>query len=296
MLAPCYLIHGGEPLQTEEIISSIAHEASKHGYTKTVVFDINTLFNWDELLNKCQNLDLFAENTLLELRLQGETINKQGSLALETALRQQEPNLCIIIRAHKLKTQTLNSTWVKLIQKKGKIHTAKSIPTNLWPTWIAKRLNAAGFRPSTTALTLIANCYEGNLLAAAQFIQKISAVLIPGVLEVEQIKPYIDNNTQFSLFELTNATTNKDAVRTFKVFKSLQAEGVEPILVLWAIARAIRSSVTLHTATQKKLLHMAKTVDFIIKGMQAGNAWEELLSMCLILCGNETLTMEDLYL
>lgn len=296
MLAPCYLIHGGEPLQTEEIITQVTHLASKDGYNKHIVFEINNVFNWDELLIKCQNLDLFADRMLLELRLHSDTVNKQGNIILEQVLQQQDPNVCIIIRAPKLKPQTLNSTWAKLVQKHGKVHLAKSIPSNMWPNWVAKRLANAGFTPDKETLDLIVNCYEGNLLAAAQFIKKIAAVLPAGKLEIAQIKPYIENNTQFSLFELTNAAVSKDTARTIRIFNSVQAEGVEPILVLWALARATRTTVSLPTAKQTQLLHMAKNVDCMIKGMQPGNVWEELLTMSLILCGNETLTMEDLYL
>lgn len=328
MIAPCYLIHGGEPQQTEEIISDITHLGTKSGYNKKVVFEINTFFDWEELLNKCQNLDLFAEGTIFELRLMSDTVNKQGNQALEMVLQKSDPSYCILIRAPKLKAQTLNSTWAKYIQKHGKIHVAKSIPQSLWPGWIRQRLINSGFKPTLDTIELVAKCYEGNLLAATQFIQKLKMVLPAGNLEVTHIKPYIDTNTQFSIFELTDNIIKGDVQRTIAIFNTLRKENADPILILWSLNNHIRILLKLHLVTQNGadfaqnalnlgvwrtniqamqnsvnnisarrlecLLSVGKTIDLICKGIEPGNAWELLLSICLELSGSRTLTMEEL--
>lgn len=330
MIAHCYLIHGGEPLQTEEIISEIYHQAIKGGYNKKVVFDINTLFNWDELLNKCLNLDLFADRTVVELRLHSDTVNKQGTKILEQILHQQDPNNCFIIRAPKLKAPTLNSNWVKHIQQHGKIHVAKPITVNLMPALVTKRLQDVGFKPTAETVNLIVKCYAGNLLAVAQFIQKISVVLPTGILEAKQITPFIDDNSQYSTFELSNVVMQGNTQNAVQILKRLQAENADPILVLWTISRDIRNLLTIKHAIQNgmsfeasaqkvgiwrdhftfvkkavdrlsidtltNLLYLAKTVDLVCKGMQPGNAWELLLSMCLSLTGSQIFNMEELHL
>jgi DNA polymerase-3 subunit delta len=330
MLAQSYLVHGGEPLQTEEIISSIKHQAEKEGYNRHVVFELNTQFEWEELLNKCRNLDLFAERTLMELRLPGENVSKQGNLALDSVLHEQDGNFCIIIRAAKLKPQILNSNWARHIQKHGKICLAKPIPTNQWPAWIAKRLTQKGFNPSNEVITCIAKCYEGNLPAAVQCINKLTAVLPQGTIKLAQVAPFIDRSSHFSIFELSTAALEGDNERTFSIFNNLKTDGIDPILVLWAATKEIRTllllkqemqaGASLEPAAQKlgiwrdnipkiklalqrlstqkleQLLHLAKITDTTIKGMQPGDAWEVLLSMYLTLAGNKILTMEDLYI
>ncbi len=221
MLMSCYLVHGGEPLQTEEIISSIKHQAAKEGYNNSAVFELNTQFEWEELLNKCRNLDLFAERTLLELRLSGNSVSRHDNLALESILQQQDSNFCIIIRASKLKSQILNSNWVKYIQKHGSVYLAKSIPSTQWSTWIAKRLTQLGFYPSKEVITCIANCYEGNLPAAVQCINKLAAVLPRDKIELQQIAPFIDHSSHYSVFELSNAALEGQSERTFTIFNNL---------------------------------------------------------------------------
>lgn len=330
MLAPCYLVHGGEPLQTEEIISSIKHQAEKEGYNRYVVFELNTQFEWEELLNKCRNLDLFAERTLMELRIPGDNVSKHGNLALDSVLQEQDGNFCIIIRASKLKPQILNSNWARHIQKYGKVCLAKPIPISQWSTWIAKRLIQKGFNPSNEVITCIAKCYEGNLPAAIQCINKLATVLPQGVIELQQVTPFINQSSHFSIFELSAAALEGNSERTFTIFNNLKADGADPVLVLWAATKEIRTLLLLkqeiqigaslensaqklgiwrdnipkiklalqRLSTQKleQLLHLAKITDTTIKGMQPGDAWEVLLSMYLVLAGNQILTMEDLYI
>lgn len=330
MLTLCYLVHGGEPLQTEEIVSSIKHQAEKESYNRHVVFELNTPFEWEELLNKCRNLDLFAERTLMELRLPGDSVSKQGNLALDSILQEQDDSFCIVIRASKLKPQILNSNWVRHIQKYGKIYLAKPIPTNQWSNWISKRLTQNGFKPSNEVITCIAKCYEGNLPAAVQCINKLVTVLPHGAIELQQVAPFIDRSNHFSIFELSTAALEGNIERTFTIFNNLKTDGIDPILVLWAAIKEIRillllkheiqTGVSIENAIHKlgiwydnipkiksalqrlsiqkleQLLHLAKITDTTIKGMQPGDAWEILLSIYLTLAGNQILTMEDLYI
>ncbi len=328
MLAPCYLVHGGEPLQTDEYISSIKQLAAKEGYNSYVVFEVNALFNWEELLNKCQTMDLFAEKSLMELRLQGESFGKSGTKILENMLLQQPRDVCILIRAPKLSTPTLNSNWAKHIHRFGKVYAAKSIAANNWVNWIKQRLQQVGFNPTAEASEYLAQLYEGNLPAAAQCCAKLKATLPAGALELTQIKPFIDSNTHYSVFDLTDAMLSSDTKKTINIFQSLKTEGVDPILILWGITREIRHllrlSEDLHkgmniTQSAQKigiwrdkisnckktvdrlsinrlqhLLRASKAIDAMLKGITPGNAWEPLLAVCLTLACGKNLTMEEL--
>lgn len=330
MLAPCYLIHGGELLQTEEIIQDITNLAIKEGYNKCTVHELTVQFDWEELLNNCRNLDLFAERTLMELRLHSDVVSKKVDVALDSILREQDSSFCIIVRATKLKPQTLNSDWAKRIRKNGKVYLAKPIPTDLWPTWLTKRLANSGFTTSQEALSLIANCYEGNLMAMNQFIKKLTALFPIGKLELEQIKPLLDNNSHYVIFELINAALDGDSKRTLQIFNTIVDDGIELIILLGSITNTVRNLILLQSKLQtgialeeaarelgiwrenltrfkkalarlsieklEKLLPAAKNIDAMIKGMQVGNAREHLLSMYFILAGIESLIMEDPYI
>lgn len=328
MLAGCYLIHGGEPLQTEEIILQIKQIAAKAGYNNHMVFEVVTNFNWDELLNKCQNLDLFAEKSMVELRLHSDSINKQGTQALEKMLQTQSSDICILIRAPKLKPQTLNSKWVNHIHKFGKIELAKPVSSARWLDWIKQRLQRAGFSVHSEDAQYLARHYEGNLIAAAQCIQKLQNNLPSGKLELEQIRPFLDNFSHFTVFDLTDSAISGDATRTFNILHSLKNDGFDPVLILWALTREIRNllqishdiqmGINLVNSAQNRgiwrdrvpsiktalnrlsinklqqLLKLSKHIDTMLKGITPGNSWDALLSVCMMFAGSEILTMEDL--
>lgn len=328
MLAGCYLIHGGEPLQTEEIILQIKQIAAKENYNNYMVFEVTTHFVWEELLNKCQNMDLFAERSLVELRLHSDSVGKQGTQALENLLLKQSSDVCILIRAPKLKPQTLNSKWVTHIQKFGKVEQAKPISANRWPDWIKQRLHQAGFSANGEVTQYLARHYEGNLTAAAQCIQKLHATLPAGSLELEQIRPFLDNFSHFTVFDLTDTAISGDATRTFNILHSLKNDSVDPVLILWALTREIRNllqlshdiqtGISLSQSAQnngiwrdripgiktalsrlstnklQQLLKLSKHIDTMLKGINPGNTWDALLSVCMMFAGSEILTMEDL--
>jgi len=328
MLASSYLVHGGEPLQTEEIISSIKQLAAKDGYNNIVVFDINAQFDWEQLLNKCQHSDLFAERTLVELRLHSDSISKQGNIILESILQKQDQDFCFLIRAPKLKAQTLNSKWCQHIQKHGAIKVAKPIAAVQWTAWVQQRLKLANFSPSLEVTEYLAKFYEGNLTAAAQCIAKLKLTLPAGALDLDQIKPYLDNSARFSIFDLTAAAIKGDCERTFSIINGLRNEGLDPVLILWGLTREVRSllrlkeemktGASLNESARKlglwsngipdlknaldrlsvpkleKILHQAHKIDTITKGINQGNIWEPLLSISLMLASSKTLITEDL--
>lgn len=292
MLAACYLVHGGEPLQTDEFIFKIRQLAAKEGYNKYEVVELNARFDWEDLLNKCQSLDLFADKVALELRLHGDDPGKQGSMVLDTILSSQTPNFCIIVRANKLKTTTLSSNWVNQIRKSGEIHLAKPVPANQWVNWVQLRLTQAGFKAERDATEYLARSYEGNLVATSQAIQKIQTALPAGVITLEQIKPFIEHSSHFTVFDLLDAIKASNSERVFYIFNTLDNDGTEPLLILWAVAREIRNLPI--TAKTKKLLQVCAKVDLMIKGMAQGNAKETLLLVCLSLTSSKTLIMEEL--
>lgn len=301
MLAASYLIHGGEPYQTQEIIATIKQQASNHDYNNYVVHEITTQTDWEQLLDKCQNFDLFADKTLMEVRLRGDTVNKYGNQVLESILQLQDHNLCILISAEKLKPQTLNNSWVK---KVAKVHVARPIPSASWSQWIKQRLQLAGLSADPEAIAYIAKRYEGNLPACVQMINKLKANVPTNNLDLSTIALLVEDNSKFSVFDLANAAIAGDSSRITGIINSLKADGMEPIIILWSITREVRQLLntkyqqrTLPTLSVQKLqaiLIFASKIDQMIKGIIPGNVWDALLALCLAFTNHNNLPMEEM--
>src|SRR3989304_76441 len=88
---------------------------------------------------------------------------------------------------------------------------------------------------------LLAHHMEGNLLAAAQEIEKLALLLGRGEVSLDDIEGNLGDNARFSVFTLADACLRGGAAAILRILNSLRAEGVDPVLVLWALAREARS-------------------------------------------------------
>ena len=59
----------------------------------------------------------------------------------------------------------------------------------------------------------------------------------PRAVAVDEIEGALSDNARFSVFQLADATLKGEARRCDAHARSLRAEGMEPVLVLWALTR-----------------------------------------------------------
>ena len=265
MLAPCYLVHGSEPLQAAEYISTIKQLARKQGYNSFVVFEVNAQFNWEELLNKCQSLDLFADKLFVELRLQNENVGKQGIVALEELLRSQSSDICILINAPKLKTPTLNCPWAKHVYKHGKVQAIKRVANN-----------SSNF----SVFDLTEAIINSNVDRTFKTLHGLKDEGVDPVLVLWGLTREVRN-----LLKLKS-----DMQTGLSLTQSAQKLGI------WR-DRLANTKITLDrlsVSTLQQLLRVSANIDTTIKGITTGNAWELLSSVCLTLAGSTTINLEDL--
>ena len=330
-LVPCYLVHGTEPLLIEEAVASIRAIAQKNNYTENKVLDVRAQFDWDQLLNSCDNYSLFAEQRMIELRIH-TSLGKTGSKVLFSFLQNQPDDILLLITAGKLEQATLKSRWAMHVQQKGAVYAAKPLSAAKWPQWATERLRQAGFKPTEEACHYFIRYYEGNLLAANQCLSKLQALLPKGPLELEQIKPFIDDDARFSIYELVDSAIGGHANRTIRILSCLKKQSTEPVLVLWAVTKEIRTLLKVAYDLQnganfgqitskhgiwkyrlplirsaldrmpatylEKLIKKSHMVDIMIKGIAPGCIWSTLQEICLNLAGVQIVntTMEDAYL
>jgi hypothetical protein len=80
--APVYLIFGDEPLQLGEAADAMRAAARAHGYDERTCLEADAQFDWSELANAAASLSLFAERRLIEVRVAGEGVGRDGGEAI----------------------------------------------------------------------------------------------------------------------------------------------------------------------------------------------------------------------
>ena len=96
-LLPVYLVAGDEPLQREEAADAIRARVRSSGEFTRDVLHVDRDFNWDRLSGAADNLSLFAEQRLVELRLDEGKVGRQGSQALVDYTAQLPPDQVLLI-------------------------------------------------------------------------------------------------------------------------------------------------------------------------------------------------------
>jgi DNA polymerase-3 subunit delta len=306
-LAPCYLITGDEFLLVDEALAAVREAARKRGFTARESHVATTGFDWNALTASTANLSLFADQRIIELRLPTGKPGKAGSAAIIDLVEQSGPELLFIVTGPKLDRSSSGSKWAKTLDQKGVSLPLWPIGVRELPSWIASRMRTAGLQPDRDAVAMIADRVEGNLLAAQQEIEKLRLILGEGKVSAENVSDAVANSSRYDVYKLTDAALAGDASRSVRILGGLRAEGVEPVIVMWALTRELRTLATLDDvvrqggdlggAMQKtgvwrnrqglvrscigrhqhgdfhKMLKVTGRADAAAKGQRAGNPW-----------------------
>ncbi len=275
-LRPVYLLSGDEPLQLQEAGDLLRRTARANGFDEREVFHADPGFQWERLRESGQSLSLFSQRRLLELHLPNGKPGPQGSDALLALLSPPDGDTLLVIFAPRLDGATLKSRWVKTIEEQGCLVQAWPVDAAQLPRWLQQRLAQAGLRASRDALALLAERVEGNLLAAAQEVEKL-ALLYPGQeLDTEAVLNAVGNSSRYDIFGFGDALLQGQAERSIRMLQGLRAEGVEPAIVLWAVTRELRALADLHSAQQA-----GRPLDPVLKKHRAWGARKSALQSAL---------------
>ncbi len=298
-LAALYVVHGDDPLLVAEAGDAIRAAARAQAYTEREVLVAPAHFNWDHLFLAAGNLSLFGGNKLIDLRLPTGKPGRPGTEALGRYCGRLPQGVVTLIILPQLDWQTRKSAWFTTLQQAGVMVEANAPELPRLPEWIAARLAKQGQSAPQAALEFIAIHVEGNLLAAHQEIQKLGLLHPAGALTREQVEDAVLNVARYDVEKLRAALAAGDAARCARLLDGLKAEGVAPPLVLWSMASEIRSlggvrsgwggrpasAATLPAGRLRAALLHAARIDRMVKGLTAGDVWDEFLQLALRITG-----------
>lgn len=199
-IAPVYLISGDEPLQLGEAADAVRQAVKAAGYQIREVYSVETGFNWGELSYAASALSIFSEQKLLDLRLPSGKPGREGGKALVEYCQNLPDQTILLISAGKIASESLKARWYQAVDKIG-------VTVRVWPLegkdllgWLDRRLQNRGLSCDRSSLQLLASRVEGNLLAAAQEIEKLYVLNGPGRINSQtiQAKWLITLDTMFS--------------------------------------------------------------------------------------------------
>jgi DNA polymerase-3 subunit delta len=319
-LAPVYLVAGDEPLLLGEALAAIREAARRAGFEDRELHAVERGFRWDELEREADNLSLFATRKIVELRLASPRPGDAGARSLRGLVAHPDPDRLLLIGiASRLDAAASKSAWVKAIETAGALVEVWPVERTELPRWIRERAARHGLTLTGGAAEALAERAEGNLLAADQELMKLALTAADRDIDEAAILDAVANSARFDVFLLTDAVLAGEAGRALRVLAGLRAEGVQPVLVSWALARelsllaklkfALAGGERIETAFArngvwrrrqglvggavkryewerlKGLLKQAAEVDAIVKGGVGARPWDVLSRLVVAMLG-----------
>ena len=187
-LAPVYLVTGDEPLLIQESSDRIRAAARLRGFTERQVHDTQSRqFDWPALAAEARARSLFAERKMLEIRLHSAKPGEPAGSTLTELCALAGAELLLLVTGPRLDRAAQRSTWAQACEKAGAWVTVWPVQPAALPDWIAARLRDAGISATRPAVELLADRVEGNLLAAAQEVEKLRLLAPRGALDADTV-------------------------------------------------------------------------------------------------------------
>jgi DNA polymerase-3 subunit delta len=250
-LRSLYTLYGAEPLLLQEAADALRRAAYQAGYGQRQVCTMASANDdWGPVLASHASMSLFGDRQLIEVRIPGGKPGKVGSVALQQLAEQLAgaaagDTLTLVLLPRLDATQT-KSAWMAALEQGGVVVRVNPVVRAALPAWLAKRLAQQGQRVAPgdegeRSLQWLAACVEGNLLAAHQEVQKLALLYPEGTLSLAQIEAAVADVARFDPFGLSAAVLAGQAERAERMLQGLQAEGVSPVLVHFALTEDLRS-------------------------------------------------------
>lgn len=315
-LAAAYLLAGDEPLLVGQALDRLRRAARQRGFTEHDLHVIDRGFRWAELEGAADNLSLFGERRIIELRMTSPRPGDAGARCLRGLVENPDPDRVLIVSvATKLDASAARSAWVKSLETHGVRIDVWPIERAELPRWIGTRARELELSLTPDAIETLADRVEGNLLAAEQELVKLSLTIGAAAVDEQAVLEAVADSARFDVFRLTEAVTAGRTARSLRVLEGIRTEGVQPVLVSWALTREIvllaklkfalasgehidraltrhgiwrrrqpsikRALARLSWRRMKILLAQAAEVDGIVKGARFGQPWNALTALVI---------------
>jgi len=254
-LLSCYWFTGDETWQLEESRRQLLQVAKQAGFVEHQKL---ALQNLDPSVVKAElySGSLFSNQRIIEINLHQGKLNENLSELLQFFCQKPNSEILLLLTSPKLEGSTAQSKAYKAFDAIGMVVQVWPMTADQLPKWLATQLAKHQLKTSLNGLQLLMELTEGNLLHAAQSIEKLALIYAnqAEVLSTEQIMTVVAPQAHFEVFQLNEAFLQGDKLRALKICRNLQAAGEEVILVLGALLKDIRLLLKLAAAGEKNFM------------------------------------------
>jgi len=245
-LRRAYLIAGPEPLRAVEAADAIRAAARAHGFTEREIFETegNREADWDQMHASFRAPGLFSSGRVVELRLPTGKAGKKGEALLLEYCADPPADVVLLVHAGDW-SRGHEGKWSEAIGRIGVIVRVPVLKPHELPEWIDRRLHARGLKADREAVQRLAERVEGNLLAAAQEIEKLALLGGGEVIDAARMESLVTDAARFDVFRLVDLALNGQPAQVARVLAGLRAEGTAVPALMGMVVRELLAAAAL---------------------------------------------------
>jgi len=236
-LRACYLLAGNEPLLLQESADAIRAAATTQGFDEHFSFTLDAQTDWESLFVSCQSLSLFAQRQTMTLQFPENGPNAAMAEQLVKFSQLLHADILLICRMPKLTKAQENSAWFKALAASAVVVPCQTPEQAQLPRWVVNRAKALKLSVDDAAVQLLCYCYEGNLLALAQALERLSLQWPDGKLTLPRVEEAVSDAAHFTPFHWVDALLAGKSRRALHILHQLEKEESEVVILLRTLQR-----------------------------------------------------------
>jgi len=316
-LRAAYLLFGNDPLLLQESQDAVREFAATHDFTEHHQCALDTGTDWTELFFLSQAMSLFSSRQTLTLTLSENGPNAAMSESLTALIGMLHDDLLLIVRGNKLTKAQENAAWFTALANRAVLVTCQTPEQAQLPRWLAARAKQNKLQLDESASQLLCYCYEGNLLALSQALERLALLWPDGKLTLPRVEQAVNDAAHFTPFHWVDALLAGKSKRALHILQQLRLEGSEPVILLRTLQRELLLLVNLkrqsaHTPLRslfdkhrvwqnrrglitdavnrlskdqlRQAISWLTRIELTLKQDYGQSVWDELESLSLLLC------------
>lgn len=244
-LRAAYLLPGNDPLLIQESQDAILQSAALAGFTERHTFTLDASTDWDAIFTLSQALSLFASRQVLLLVLPENGPNAAMATELAKLVALLHEDLLLIMRGPKLTKAQENAAWFTELAKNAVQVTCQTPEQAQLPRWVSARASLMKLTLDDAATQLLCYCYEGNLLALNQALERLSLLWPDGKLTLPRVEQAVNDAAHFTPYHWVDALLAGKSKRALHILQQLRLEASEPAILLRTVQRELLLLVSL---------------------------------------------------
>ena len=251
-LAKVYFLVGTDPLLLGESEDLIHQAALLQGFDEKNQITIDTNTDWSALIEASQSMGLFFNKQIFILNLP-ENLTALLQKNLQQFISGLNEDSLLILTLPKLSKSAEKQEWfiqANQLEPQAVIVNCQTPSSEQLSRWVKHRTKNMGLSADEEAVQLLCYSYENNLLALKQTLQLLDLLYPDHKLTYNRVKSVVEQSSVFTPSQWIDALLSGKANRSKRILRGLQAEDVQPVILLRTLQREL---VTLLELTKPQL-------------------------------------------